>query len=231
MRNAFSLFLFFLIASCNAQPDSPSKMKPDNFEKEITNNNTIQILDVRTSGEYMSGHIKNALQADWTNQPQFLDRITYVDKEKPVYIYCLVGSRSASAARWMRNNGYKKVVELEGGINAWKRDNKSVEGNNPTRQLTLQEFTQSIPGDKTVLVDIGAGWCPPCVKMAPVIEELRNNKDINFQFVNIDAGVHTNLMQALNVEPIPAFIIYKNGKEVWRKDGIVSKEEFLNNLK
>lgn len=177
----------------------------------------MQLLDVRTAGEYQTGHIKNALQADWTQNKQFVDRIQYVDKDKPVYIYCLVGGRSAAAADWMRKNGFKNVVELTGGINAWKNASKPLEGKSNETQLTVEQYWASIPKDKTTLVDFGATWCPPCVKMNPVLDELQNNKELNFLLVKVDAGIHTDVMKALNVEPIPVFIVYKEGKEVWRK--------------
>ena len=49
--------------------------------------------------------------------------------------------------------------------------------------------------------------------------------------MKVDAGVHTDIMKELNIEPIPLFIIYKKGKEVWRKQGIISKDEFISQLK
>ncbi len=230
MRNVFFPLLFLSMAACNGQSANTAKITPDDFEKGISGEN-VQVLDVRTAAEFRTGHIKNALQADWTNQSQFADRIQYVDKDKPVYVYCLVGGRSASAANWMRSNGFKKVIELDGGLNAWKRASKPLEDVIAEKQMTLQEYLASIPADKTVLVDFGATWCPPCVKMVPVLEELEKNKDLDFLLIKVDAGVHTDLMKALNIEPIPVFIVYKNGKETWRKQGIVSKEELLAQLK
>ncbi len=230
MKNVYFLFLFFAFTSCQSQPTTIAKMKPDEFEKAIAANN-MQVLDVRTAAEFNTGHIKSSLQADWTKQEQFLDRIQYVDKDKPVYIYCLVGGRSAAAAEWMRNNGFKTVVELLGGINAWKAAAKPLEGNSNVPQMTMEQYTASIPADKTTLVDFGATWCPPCVKMNPVLDELESSKDLNFLLLKVDASVHTDVMKSLSIEPIPVFIIYKNGKEVWRKQGVVSKEEFLAQLK
>jgi len=230
MKNVYFAFLFFAFVSCKAQTAVTDKVGADEFEKGITGAN-VQVLDVRTTGEFNSGHIKNALQADWTQNKQFVDRVQYVDKDKPVYIYCLVGGRSAAAAQWMRNNGYKNVVELSGGINAWKAANKPLEGNSNEPQMTVDQYWASIPKDKTTLVDVGAPWCPPCVKMNPVIDEVKNNKDLNFILLKIDAGVHTDLLKALSIEPIPVFIVYKGGKEVWRKQGVVSKEELQEQLK
>ncbi len=230
MKNAIFLFLFFSFVSCKAQPAVNSKIGPEEFEKAIADNSP-QVLDVRTAGEFKTGHIKNSLLADWNNKQEFNERIQYVDKKKPVYIYCLVGGRSASAADWMRKNGFSNVVELAGGINAWKTASKPLEGSSNEPQMTEEQYRASIPENKTVLVDFGASWCPPCVKMNPIIDELESTKDLNFLLVKIDASVHIDLMKALNIEPIPVFIVYKKGKEVWRKQGVVSKEELLGQLK
>ena len=130
----------------------------------------------------------------------------------------------------MRKNGFKNVVELTGGINAWKVATKPLEGNSNEPQMTVEQYWAGIPTNKTTLVDFGATWCPPCIKMKPVIDELEANKDLNFLLLKVDAGLHTTVMKSLNVEPIPLFIIYKEGKEVWRKQGIVSKEELMAQL-
>ena len=229
MKNVYFLFLFSCFLSCSGQTDQLTKTGPEDFEKGVAGTN-VQVLDVRTFKEYNTGHIKNALQADWTNSSQFSDRIQYLNKDKPVYIYCLVGGRSTAAADWMRKDGFKNVVELIGGINAWKQAEKPLEGGTNEPQMTMEQYLAAISADKMVLVDFGAAWCPPCVKMAPVIDELQNNKDLKFRLIKIDAGIHTNLMKEMNIEPIPLFIIYKKGKEVWRKEGIVSREEFLAQL-
>ena len=136
----------------------PSKIRLTNaadFNKGISGEN-VQILDVRTAGEYKTGHIKNALQADWNNKDQFNERIQYVDKDKPVYIYCLAGGRSTAAAEWMRKNGFTNVLELTGGINDWKKAERPLEGVSEEKQMTIEEYRAKIPTDKTVLIDFGA---------------------------------------------------------------------------
>ena len=226
------LFSFFIVLTlaCKSQPDTAQRVNPATFEKAI-HSESVQVLDVRTAGEFYSGHIKNSLLADWNDKIQFNNRIQYVDKDRPVYIYCLVGGRSAAAAEWMRKNGYNNVVELQGGINAWKRENKPLEGKSEEKQMTQEEYQAKIPKDKITLVDFGASWCPPCVKMEPVLDKLQKDTILHFQIIKVDAGVHTDLMKALGIDPIPVFIVYKNGKETWRKEGIVTREELIAQLK
>ncbi len=231
MKNVLFSFLLFFTVSCQSQSGSGDiHAGPADFEKGLLAGN-VQVLDVRKATEFKGGHLKNALQADWTNKSEFFERIKYVDKDKPVYIYCLAGGRSSAAANWMRENGYKTVIELQGGINAWKNAGKPVEGSSNEKQITPEEFAASIPADKTVLVDFGAEWCPPCVKMEPVLAELRKDPSLKFEFIKIDAGIHTDLMKIKNIEAIPVFIVYRNGIEIWRKQGLVSLEDLKSQLK
>src|SRR5215204_6524645 len=102
-------------------------LSSDEFQKSSSKDN-IQILDVRTQAEYNSGHIKNAFLVDWTQRDVFEERIKYLDKNKPVYAYCLVGGRSSAAAARLKELGFKEVYNLQGGIKAWKEASKPVEG-------------------------------------------------------------------------------------------------------
>lgn len=226
MKYAFRKFLCLSLTALalHSCAQTNTSLSPDEFEKQL-NADSIQILDVRTPGEYNSGHIKKALQADWNDQTEFSRRIAYVDMAKPVYIYCLAGGRSAAAADKMRKMGYANVYELKGGINAWKAANKPLEGKTVAKQMSLEEFNNAIAGSKTVLVDFGAAWCPPCKLMEPVLKNLQTNKKLQFSLTKVDGGNDEEIMKTYKVTALPVFIIFKNGNEVWRKDGVVSEEE------
>jgi thioredoxin-related protein len=47
----------------------------------------------------------------------------------------------------------------------------------------------------------------------------------------MDGGIETTLMESLKVEALPTFILYKDGKEIKRKQGLMSREEFNDWLK
>ena len=94
----------------------------------------------------------------------------------------------------------------------------------------MEEFNRLVNGNQPVLVDIGAVWCPPCKKMEPIINELVESNGTKFRLLEVDGGVQELLVKGLNANAFPTFIIYKNGKEVWRKEGLVTKEELLKNL-
>ncbi len=213
-----------LLAACNSNAQQTNLSVPE-FEKAIAQSNS-QLLDVRTSDEYKSGHLSNALLANWNNDNEFKTRVQSLDKTRPVFTYCLSGARSGAATQWLRENGFT-AYNLTGGISAWKRADKPVEQDKAVSQISLMEYMAQIPADKTVLVDFGAVWCPPCKKMAPVLDALVAKHGEQFTLVKIDGGEQTAICKELKVEGFPTFIIYKNGKEVWRKEGIVDEKEFL----
>jgi rhodanese-related sulfurtransferase len=222
------LFGFFVIlASCRGQ--LKTSLNADEFEKAV-NKDSVQILDVRTPGEYAAGHIKNTLQANWNDAAEFSRRIAFIDKNKPVYVYCLAGGRSAAAAKKMREMGYDQVYELSGGINAWKAGNKILEGAVATPQMSMEDFNKAIHSAKTVLVDFGASWCPPCKKMEPVISQLLKNNPGKCSLVKVDGANDEILLKEYKVTALPVFILFKDGKIVWRKDGVAGEKEIAAQL-
>jgi rhodanese-related sulfurtransferase len=222
------LFIYTLIILCGsiiscAQPNKPLSSTVDNFEAGLLDS-TIQLLDVRTLAEYNRGHIKNALQANWNNQTEFATRTAHLQKEKPLYVYCQAGSRSAAAAVWLQQQGFSKVVDLSGGLLAWQKANKSVQVIHTSTQYTAANFNTLIGGkDVLYLVDIGAAWCAPCIKMKPVIDSLQKEYSGKFTLINIDAGIHIDLQTALKVEKLPTFIVFKNGVELNRITELTTK--------
>lgn len=227
IRTILSSFLAFVLFSCNA-PAQNKNVDPSTFQQHLSNND-VQLLDVRTMDEFNSGHIKNALLANWMDKNEFTQHVQYLDKDKPVLVYCASGGRSSQAAKWLEEKGFNHVENLKGGFTEWKLENKPVESANNIAQMTIDEYNNLLKNDKPVLVDFGATWCPPCKIMRPALDSLQNEMKDDFKFVQVDA-MNTAVMQQLGVSTLPTFIIYKNGKEVWRKQGIASKDELKKEL-
>ena len=229
-KNYRSVFIVLLLLT-GFSSDAQTRLSAQEFENAITTSDTVQVLDVRTHSEYTSSHLKNALLADWRDEKEFDRRISFIDKNKPVYVYCLGGGRSAEAAQKMRASGYNNVYELDGGINAWKAAGKPVEGNPNEKQMSLEEFERSVIIPGVVLVDFGADWCPPCKKMEPVIKAILEKNRGRLSILKVDGGRDQDLLKKYNVTALPVFILFKNGKQVWRKEGIFDENEIAGFLK
>lgn len=225
MKNSITclLMLMMIMSSCDGITQRKLSVSPAEFELKWQSG-TYQLLDVRTAGEFKAGHLKNALQADWLNKPQFEERTKHLDQSKPVLVYCASGVRSEQAAKWLLNKGFTEVFNLKGGTTAWQLEGKSLEADVTAEQMSVQAFQQQVQTNAVVLVDIGAEWCPPCKKMEPVISKLATELAGKFKLLRVDGGNDIEVMKHVKADALPTFIIYKNGKEIWRDIGIISKE-------
>ncbi|MDE3253030.1 MAG: conjugal transfer protein TraF [Bacteroidota bacterium] len=220
MKKSLSFALLLTLFISCASP-AQEALDVDRFASKMETEHP-QVLDVRTAGEYQSGHLKNALQADWLNKDQFVERVKYLDKSKPVLVYCASGVRSAAAASWLKKNGFPDVQNLKGGLVAWKLAGKKLDQVSQTPQLTIDAYQTLSASADLVLVDFGAEWCPPCKQMEPILQQLTRENGKQFRLVKVDGGNDIDVMKSQQVEALPVFIVYKKGKEVWKKQGVVS---------
>ncbi len=85
----------------------------------------VQLIDVRTPKEYALGHIEGATNIDF-NDDDFETLIKKIDKTKPIAVYCGSGGRSRRCANYMKEAGFKKIYDVDGGITEWKFKGKTV---------------------------------------------------------------------------------------------------------
>lgn len=81
-----------------------------------------------------------------------------------------------------------------------------------------------------VLVDFWSPTCGPCLRIAPVIEELAEEvSDVKFAKVNV--GEEPNLAEEYGIMSIPTLVLIKSGKEEKRTIGAIPKEAILQFIK
>lgn len=112
------MFVSFTLA-CNSQSSSKVKVISNEEFKLATQNQKVQLIDVRTAEEFAEGAIFNAQNIDVLDS-SFEAKIQKLDKTQPVYIYCRSGSRSQTAAQKMIDLGFTQVIDLKGGYLNWK---------------------------------------------------------------------------------------------------------------
>jgi len=79
----------------------------------------VVVLDVRTGGEFMTGHIANAINIDVEGMT-FDGDIKSLDKEATYAVYCHSGRRSVIAVNKLKDAGFKKLFNLTNGIQDWQ---------------------------------------------------------------------------------------------------------------
>lgn len=99
-------------------------------------------------------------------------------------------------------------------------------------ELSLADFDDEVvKSDVPVLVDVYATWCGPCRQMSPVVDAVAKEVGTSAKVFKVDSDKERQLTRKLKVNALPTFVVYKNGKEVKRVVGVVSKQELLRALK
>ncbi|MDT0648048.1 rhodanese-like domain-containing protein [Zunongwangia sp. F260] len=93
--------------------------KEDQFKKYLLDTQGV-LIDVRTPKEFLEDHIENARNINFYDS-RFMSRITSLNKDQPVFIYCRNGARSARAAKRMVKEGFLEIYDLKGGFLAWQK--------------------------------------------------------------------------------------------------------------
>jgi thioredoxin 1 len=102
-----------------------SRLDPHRYDQKLKEIQSPQLVDVRTQQEFVQGHLPNARLIDY-HSDDFKDRLSKLDKSKPVFVYCLAGSRSKAAVNVLSALGFKEIYDLQGGIQAWQKASKPV---------------------------------------------------------------------------------------------------------
>lgn len=223
-----------LFNSCtNGQTNTTAKtnLSAIEFADKIKEQSTATVLDVRTPSEFSKGHLVNALNYDW-NGNEFEKQISQLDKSKPVFVYCLSGGRSSSAANKMRSDGFKTVYELDGGIMKWRGANLPESTNNTvaSSRMSKQQFDALLNTDKLVLIDFYADWCAPCKKMKPYLEEISKDMADKVVVIRINADENQALCKELKIDALPVLQLYKKKNQIWTNTGFIDKTEVVKQL-
>lgn len=225
------LSLSALFYECsNGQNNIKTTLSATEFAEAITKQPNAPIVDVRTPDEFNGGHVANAVNINW-NGSNFKQEIEKLDKNNPVFVYCLSGGRSTAAASNMRAMGFKTVYEMQGGMMKW-RAAKLPETTKEAKAhgMSKEAFSQLLNTKKLVLVDFYAEWCQPCKKMKPYLEEIAKEKATTVEIVRIDVDKNPEIAKSLQIEELPTLLLYKDNGIIWRNIGYIEKADVEKKL-
>lgn len=98
------------------------------------------------------------------------------------------------------------------------------------KHINTDEFNDLVIDKKEkILVDFYASWCGPCKMLAPILEEI--SKEVDVQICSVDVDDNFDLAKSYGVMSVPTLILFNNGIEVKRAIGLKNKDFILDMLK
>jgi rhodanese-related sulfurtransferase len=125
----FIICLGFILPSLSAQDSTRIIAVSAKEAAALINNHNgdkdFAILDIRTPGEFQSGHIPKSILIDFYSK-SFVDQLARLDKEKTFLIYCRTGNRSTKSLEIFKKLKFQTVYHMASGISAWQSEGFSV---------------------------------------------------------------------------------------------------------
>lgn len=110
-------FMIVYVILSKIQMRNVKSISPSQLKEMLGTKNEYQFIDVRTPGEFKNRKIKGFTNLPLQNISSQLNRI---DKDKTVVLICQSGSRSARAAKLLSKSGYKDIMNVSGGMGAYR---------------------------------------------------------------------------------------------------------------
>jgi thioredoxin 1 len=116
---------------------------------------------------------------------------------------------------------------------------KTIEPTSATKSTTThltitskEQFEKEVlQASQPVIVDFSADWCVSCKASQPTFDAVAEQLSSTYKFVTVNVNQAEQVAQELGIQGIPTFIFFKNGKEVNRITGaITKKEEFISTI-
>ncbi len=112
---SFSVLVFGMYLSvCGQNSSKVQNLSPSEFIQKVKSTPNKQLLDVRTPDEWNQGKVSSSNCIDY-NSSDFTTKVQKLDKNKPVFVYCAAGGRSAKASKILEQQGFKQIYNLSGG--------------------------------------------------------------------------------------------------------------------
>ncbi len=87
----------------------------------LNENPTTLVLDVRTKVEFDEGHLDDAINIDYFAS-DFTKRVAMLNSDETYLVHCRSGVRSTKALTLLKEAGFRNLLHLDGGINAWRKN-------------------------------------------------------------------------------------------------------------
>ena len=118
------LVILFVVASafnysCNSNVEGEIQVVTAEEMQELSEIEDVQLVDDKITKKGNEEFIKNSQNIDYLS-PSFEQDIENLDKSKPVIVDCKSGNRSAKCTAKMKDAGFVKISDLDGGIAKWE---------------------------------------------------------------------------------------------------------------
>ena len=98
-------------------------------------------------------------------------------------------------------------------------------------ELSDKNREEVFSSNKKALVVFSASWCGPCKMLAPLLEEISKNENLETVIVKVDVDASPNISSSMKIRAIPSIFYFKNGKPIEKFSEYPSRKSIIEFIK
>lgn len=197
--------------------------------EELSAADKVQILDTRSANEFEVNHLEGAVQVDLTDSIQLSRTIASLDPNVLTLTYSIGAGRSVRLAKLLKEEGFSKVYFMPRGIPEWVAAGYPIVSNVKS-EYTPEQISELLKSHDVVFIDYASRHCPGCVKLQPVVEELKAEYAGRVDVLRIELDENIDVIKAQKISLLPTLRLYKKGEQVWEHIGNLPKEKIVSQI-
>lgn len=104
-------------------------------------------------------------------------------------------------------------------------------GDSKTNLILMKgTFETIINSPNPVLIDFHAEWCGPCKAQSPILKEIASELGERVKVIKIDVDKNQEIARKYNIQGVPTLMVFKNGRQVFRQSGMMTKPQIYSML-
>lgn len=99
------------------------------------------------------------------------------------------------------------------------------------KEVTEESFEgEVLNSDGNVVVDFSATWCPPCRRLATILEEVAEEMTERVKFLKVDVDNCQSVAGQYRITSVPTLIFFEKGTEKDRVIGLLSRDQLVQKI-
>lgn len=204
-------------------------LNPSDFEAKLRVSPNAVLLDLRDIESYEKGHIKKAIVVDFLRddfKDFFLARYS---KNTNIFLYAQSESSTLNVANYIKEIGFTQITALNGGFENWISKSKPykslISGFSPLSIVSKENYLKTIQEKKRTIVLFYENNTAELVNFEQSVNSIPD-----FFLFKIEVKNNQELAEWRKIYNTPTVLLYKNGAQIWKFEGIPSKEALLNQI-
>ncbi|RLF25913.1 MAG: hypothetical protein DRN01_05875, partial [Thermoplasmata archaeon] len=172
-----------------------------------THNGSILLLDVRSDGEYYSGHIQGAVPLPFSTLSETMDQLNDTDKNTTIVVYSRSGYLGEKACEIITNSSFKHVYNIQGGLLEWIGQDLPVTQPrypDPVHNMVYSSLVNNTP---VFLFFYHTKYYQQCINQSKIVDELRQKYEVNITFIYVNGENNATVTQNFDVRVYPTIYV------------------------